>query len=176
MGCLDFLFSGGKTNQVLLHRRENSKIALDSAGIVVTDVAFNHLNQFQFAGKAPAVVAFPLQDTPKALHRAIVNTMSYAGHALCHAGLLQLVVKSPVGILEASVTVEQRMGIRIRLDSLVKGLVDKWIIIALADHIGHDAPVIEIQNGAQIELVYSNPLIPFNSVTSVSHFSLGFAA
>ena len=144
MGCLDFLFSGGKTNQVLLHRRENSKIALDPAGVVVTNVTFNHSDQFLFAGKAPAVVAFPLQDTSKALHRAIVNTMSHAGHALCHAGLLQLVVKSPVGILEASVTVEQRMGIRIRLDSLVKGLVDKRIVISLAEHIGHDTPVTEV--------------------------------
>ena len=53
------------------------------------------------------------------------------------------------------------MGFRVGLNSLVKSLVDKGIIIALADHIGHDTPVIEIQNGAQIELVYSNPLIPF---------------
>ena len=143
------------------HWGQHAEITLHTTRVVVVDIVCDHLDELLFTGKAPAVITFPFQNAPEALHRSIVNTMRYARHALCHTGLLQLVVKSPVGILEASVTVEQRVGIRIRLDSLVKGLVDKRIVISLAEHIGHDAPVTEVQDSAQIELVYSDPLVPF---------------
>ena len=53
------------------------------------------------------------------------------------------------------------MGVWIGLHSLVKGLVDKQVIIALAEHIGHDAPVAKVKNGAQIEFMYRDPLVPF---------------
>ena len=56
---------------------------------------------------------------------------------------------------------EQRVGIWVRLNSFVKGFVNEWIIIALTQHIGHDAPVTEIQNGTQIEFMYFHALIPF---------------
>ena len=64
-------------------------------------------------------------------------------------------------VLEASITVEQRMDLRIYLNRLVKGFVHEWIIIAPTQHIGHDTSVTEIQNGAQIELMYLNALVPF---------------
>ena len=57
--------------------------------------------------------------------------------------------------------VQVRMGIRVCLNRLVKGFVNEWVIIALTQHIGHDTPVTEIQNGAQIEFMYRNTLIPF---------------
>ena len=38
-GCL-----GGKIKFMLFHRREDSKISLHPAGVVVTDVALNHLD------------------------------------------------------------------------------------------------------------------------------------
>ena len=52
------------------------------------------------------------------------------------------------------------MGIWICLNCLVKGLENQRIIIVLAEYIGHDAPVTEIQNGAQIGLVNLGSLIP----------------
>ena len=74
------------------HRSQHTQITLHTTRIVVMDIAFNHLDQLLFAGKAPAVVAFSLQNAPEALHRAIVNTMSHAGHTLRHTGILQFVV------------------------------------------------------------------------------------
>lgn len=70
-------------------------------------------------------------------------------------------VKGSVGILEPSVTVKQWMGIRVGLNSLVKGLVNEWIVITLTEYIGHDTPVIQVQNGAQVELVYRDSFVPF---------------
>lgn len=64
-------------------------------------------------------------------------------------------------VLEASITVGQGMGIRVCLNSFVKGFVNKWIIVVLAGHIGHDAAVREIQNGTRIEFMYLNTFIPF---------------
>ena len=111
-------------------------------------------------GKTPAVISFSLQNAPEALHWTVINAMRHAGHTLCHPSLNKLVVKCPVGILKASVTVEQGMCIRIGLNCLVKGLENQWIVVALTEHIGHNTPIAEIQNGAQIEFVNLDPLIP----------------
>lgn len=53
------------------------------------------------------------------------------------------------------------MGVRISFNRFVKGFIHKWVVIMLAQYIGHDTPVTEIQDRTQIELVYHNPLIPF---------------
>ena len=111
-------------------------------------------------GKTPAVISFSLQNAPEALHRAVINAMCHAGHALCHSGLNKLVVKCPVGILKASVAVKQWMCIRIGFSCLVKGLENQWIIVALTELVGHNAPIAEVQNGAQIEFVNLAAFIP----------------
>ena len=91
---------------MLLHRCQNTKIALYPLSIVITNIVFDHTNQFRFAAEAFAVVSFPLQDTPEALHRPVVNAFGYTGHTLRHPCLLQLVVEDSVGILKASVAME----------------------------------------------------------------------
>lgn len=53
------------------------------------------------------------------------------------------------------------MGIRAGLYSLIKGFVDKRIVIAFAKRIRHDTPVVQVENGAEVELVYCNSFIPF---------------
>ena len=53
------------------------------------------------------------------------------------------------------------MSIRVFLDSLVKCFEYKRVIIPVADHVGNDAPVIEIQNCTEIDLVDFDTLIPF---------------
>ena len=70
------------------------------------DIGLNHLHKLPLAGKPSAVIAFPLEDTPEALHGAIVNAMRNTGHTLRHTRFLNLVVKSSVRILESSVTME----------------------------------------------------------------------
>jgi len=75
---------------MLLHMCKDAKTSLHPTIIIVTDVVHDHLGQFLFAGKASAIVAFSFQNSPEALHRAVINTMGDAGHALRHTGLLQL--------------------------------------------------------------------------------------
>ena len=119
---------------MLLHRCKDAKTSLNPTSIIVTDVVHDHLGQFLFAGKASAIVAFSFQNSPEALHRAVINTMGDAGHALRHTGLLQLAVKIPAGILKASVTVKQGMRVRIGFYRLVKGFEYQWVIVAVTDH------------------------------------------
>ncbi len=52
------------------------------------------------------------------------------------------------------------MGIGVGLCRPVKGLEYKRVVIALADHIRDDTPVIQIQNSAKIQLVLLHTLIP----------------
>lgn len=70
-------------------------------------------------------------------------------------------MKGSAGVLKPSVTVEQGMGVRVGLHRLVEGFVDKRVVIALTEHKGHDAAVIQIEDGAQVQLVYRNAFIPF---------------
>src|SRR5699024_2801521 len=55
-------------------------------------------------------------------HRAIVNAAANTRHTLCHASIDQPLVEVSVGILKSTVTVEDRMRIRISLDCLCKSV------------------------------------------------------
>ena len=150
----------GETEFVLFHRRQDAQIALDTSRVVIANILLDHLNKLVLAGEPSAVIAFPLQNTPEALHRAVIDAMRHAGHTLCHACLYELVVESAVGVLEPSVAMKQGMRIRIGLNSLIKGLENQRVIVAFTKYIGHNTPVTEIKNGAQIELVNLCSLVP----------------
>ena len=47
---------------MLFHRRQDAEVPLHSAGVVVADVALDHLNQILLAGKPPAIVLVPRPD------------------------------------------------------------------------------------------------------------------
>ena len=81
---------------------------------------------------------------PEARHGTVINAVRRAGHALRHACLHELVVESAVGVLESSVTMEQGMRVRIGFHSLIKGLENQRIVIAFAEHIGHNTPVAKV--------------------------------
>lgn len=91
---------------MLFHRGQHAQITLHPSDVVIANILLNHLNKLPLAGKPSAVIAFPLEDTPEALHGAIVNAMRNTGHTLRHSRLHELVVKCAVGVLESSVTVE----------------------------------------------------------------------
>ena len=91
---------------MLFHGRQDTELALYSASVVIADVILNHIDQSFLAVEPLTVVAFPLEDTPEALHGAIVNAMRNTGHTLRHTRFLNLVVKSSVHILESPVTME----------------------------------------------------------------------
>ena len=145
---------------MLLHRRQDAEIALYAPGVVIADVALYHLDQFFLAGEALAVVTFSFQDAPEALHRAVVNAVCHAGHALCHSGLFELVMKSSVCVLKAPVAVEQRMRVGVGFDRFVEGLEHQLIVVAVTDDVADDAAVTEVENGAEINLAYLYALIP----------------
>ena len=145
---------------MLFHRGQHAQITLHPSGVVIMDIGLNHLDKFMFAGKPSAVIAFPLQNAPEALHRAVINAMRHAGHTLRHFRLHELVVESAVGVLESSVTMEQGMRVRIGFHSLIKGLENQRIVIAFAELIGHDAPVAKVEDGAQIEFLCLHTLKP----------------
>ena len=109
-----------------VHRIACLPIAVNAvAGFAIlrlVDVAFDYLNEFLFAGKSFAVIAFTFQDAPKSFHWAIINAMAHTGHTLRHTGLLELVVKSSAGILVTSVAVKQRMCVWIGPSSFTKVL------------------------------------------------------
>lgn len=153
---------------------QNTEVSLYPAGIVVVDVTLNHLNEFLFASKPSAVIAFTFQDAPKSFHWAVVNAMAHTRHTLRHPGLLEFVVKSSAGILVPSVAVKQGMCVWVGPNSFIKGLVNKRIIVVFAQYVGHDAPVAKIQNGTQIEFVRLNALIPSKLGHVGEPFLVGF--
>ena len=55
-------------------------------------------------------------------------------------------MKGSVGVLKPSVTMEQGMGVRIGLNSLVEGSVNERVIVAFAEHIGHNSPVTKVKD------------------------------
>ena len=61
---------------MFFHWRQHAQVTLYSSGVVITDVALNHLHEFRFAGEALAVIAFPLQNAPESFHRPIVNAVA----------------------------------------------------------------------------------------------------
>ena len=52
------------------------------------------------------------------------------------------------------------MCIGVCLHRTVKGLENQLIVIPFADHVGHNAAVVEVQNCAEIDLVNLNAFIP----------------
>ena len=65
---------------MFFHRGQHAQITLHPSGVVIMDIGLNHLHKLPLAGKPSAVIAFPLQDAPEALHGAIVNAMCNTGH------------------------------------------------------------------------------------------------
>ena len=121
--------------------------------------------QFFPACKLPAVIAFSLKDAPETFHRTIVDALADSWHALGHTSSYYLLVELKVCILEASVTVKQRMCIRIILDRQIERSEDQWIVISISNHIWHDTSVAKIKNGTEIDFMLdefcAGVLIPF---------------
>lgn len=79
---------------MLFHRRQHTQITLNTSRVVIANILLDHLNKLVLADEPSAVIAFPFQDAPEALHRAVINAMRYAGHTLRHSRLHELVVES----------------------------------------------------------------------------------
>lgn len=138
-----------------LHRRMNTKAALKAAEIVVDDILPDHPAQLLPAGKFFAVIPFPLEDAPEALHRPVVNALAHPGHTLRHPGRGQLVVKYPGRILKTPVAVKQRVCVRVGGEGLVQRLMHQGAVVGVPEDKGDDPPVTEVQDGAEVELMHT---------------------
>ena len=70
-------------------------------------------------------------------------------------------------VLESSVAVENRMGIRICTHSSIKSIKNQFIIVTVAYHIGNQSAVTQIQNGTQVKFMYmikSDPIFEFRNI------------
>lgn len=76
-----------------------------------------------------------------------------AGHGLLHTLLRELELECFTGILESPVIVEQRVRFRIFANCLLKCVKYQLVVIASAYDVGDNRPIIEIEDGAQIELL-----------------------
>ena len=146
---------------MFFHRCHNTQIALHPLGVVVDNVVLNHQNKLLLGSKSSAIVFLAFQNAPEAFHRAVVNTMGYTRHALCHSRIIQHVVKSVTCILKATVAVEQRMCVRIGFYCGFECVEHNRIVVAVANYIRDNASVVQVKNGTQIGLVDFCTFIPF---------------
>ena len=70
-------------------------------------------------------------------------------------------MKCTVCILKPSITVKQRMCIRIGSHSRIKGVVYQRVVVAVSNHVGDYSSVVQIKNDAEINLMYFSSLVPF---------------
>ena len=133
---------------VLFHRCQNTQVALYPAVVVVSDVILNHLYKLLAACKTLAIIPFSFENAPEAFHRAVINALGNSGHTLLHFCFLQFVIEYPVCVLESSVTVEQRMCIRICLNSSFQCIEYLRVIVAVADNKRNNSAVLQIKDGA----------------------------
>lgn len=127
---------------MLFHRCQNAKVTLETFRVVVMDITANHFHQFSTIRETLSIITLSLQDAPKSFHRAIVNAAANTRHTLCHASIDQPLVEVSVGILKSTVTVEDRMRIRISLDCLCKSVEHKFVVVCIPNHKGNNTSVI----------------------------------
>ena len=118
------------------------KSLLETSMIVEIDIVFYCMNQFISICKSAEVVHFRFQHSPKTFHWTIVNTSSDSGHALTHFSSLEFFIESLACVLISSVTMEQRMCIRIEGNCFVEVIKHKLIIVAVANRIRYDSFII----------------------------------
>ena len=151
----------GATRFMVFHRCHAAQFNLVPTSIVVSDVFFNRCDQTSFIRKLAKIIHLGLQDAPPAFHWAVVNASPDTGHTLYHSGIDKFLMEYFVGILKSSVTVEDRMSVRIEPDSFIKCGKYKIIVVALTNLESYDTSVIKVENGTQIQLLDDRANIVF---------------
>ena len=151
---------------MLFHRSKYAEVPLEPFGVVVTNEIFNHSNQAGSISEAFPVIPFSLQDTPESFHGSVINTLGDPGHTLDHSGFGQHMVEYAARVLESSVTVAQRVCIRVCGNRCPKCIKYQWIVVGIPNHIADDPSVIQIQDGAEIDLLYlnANVILEFRNI------------
>lgn len=128
------------------------QLPLDSSVVVVVNVAAYGFNKLCPTRKLPAVVCLPFQNSPEPFHRAVVDAVGDTGHAMNAAMHLHNGPKLCACVLESTIAVAKRMGIRFSLKRLSEGLHHKRVIIAVTYPVCDYAPVVEVKDCAKVDL------------------------
>ena len=120
---------------MLLHRSQYSKPSLVPFVVVVVDIVLDHSHEFFTASESLAVISLALEYSPETFHRTIVYALGYPGHALRHAGVLQLGMECSVCVLESTVTVAKRRCSRVSSYGLIECAEYQRVIVTVTDHI-----------------------------------------
>ena len=159
---------------MFFHRGTYAEIPLKPFSVVVLNEILNHGDQAGSVSKAHSVILFSFQDSPKPFHWPVINTFGYSGHALGHSGFGQHTVECTVSVLEASVTMAQRVCIRIRGNRCPECVKHQWIVVNIPDRIADNPPVIQIQDGTEIYLLYLNTNVVLEFSNIGQPFLVGF--
>lgn len=132
--------------------RHAIKIFLVSVVVIEVHVCIDCFPQGFIVLKMIGVIHFRFQDAPESLHWGVVKTAPYTGHTLAYTGPFHNFLKRAAGVLDAPVTMQQRLCVRIFLECLLEGIQYQRSIIAAAQGEWNDIPPVQIQNSAQIRL------------------------
>ena len=121
---------------------------LASLGVVVVNELVDRCHKLFVGLKVVQIIHLALQDAPEAFRRTVVNTSADSGHALRHFLFVQPRLKLPARVLKPSVTMEQRMRVRILFDRQVKCIENKLVVIMLANGEGDNISAFQVQNSA----------------------------
>ena len=151
---------------MLFHGSEYTKVPLEPLSVVVLNKILNHSDQTGSVSESFPVIPFSFQDAPESFHRSVINAFGDSGHTLGHASFGQHMVECSVRILETSVTVTQRVSIRICSHCCPECVKHQRIVIGIPNHIADNSPVIQVQDGAEIYLLYldTNVVLEFSNI------------
>ena len=79
------------------HRRQDAKVSLYALVVVVIDVSFDRLHKGFSGSESPAVIAFPFQNAPEALHPAEIKKTASPDKSIIRAFSALKSTERPVG-------------------------------------------------------------------------------
>ena len=98
---------------MVFHRCHAAQFDLVTPCVIIGDIFLYRRDQFSLIRKLAEIIHLRFQNAPPPLHWSVVNAASHSGHTLYHSCINQFMMENFIGILESSVTVENRMSIRI---------------------------------------------------------------
>jgi len=133
------------------NRRQFVQSPLPTFVIVEIYVAFNGSCQAIIILKTGKIVHFAFENAPETFHGVVVNAATDARHALCHSGLVQFKLKLFTGILKTSVTMKQRVSVRILRNDQIKGFKYEVVIVVSHHGVRDNTFVLKVEDCAQIQ-------------------------
>ena len=144
-----------------LHRRHAFEPLPAAFVTVEIEIMLDFWNYIVTRSELSQVVHLGFEDPPEAFHWPVVNTSADVGHALPHIGCSELGVKDFARVLKSSVTVKQRVSIRICPYRLVKRFKYKRIIVAVSNLVWNNPPVVQIKDSTQLHFLNFSTYIVF---------------